>query len=80
MITLLIGVTTLAAIGLGWYGYRASARIATWGRNMDEQDRIFRAMASPDCVDSQRSIPVIRDGVGALQVVGGHLPIGAPSK
>jgi len=80
MIALLVGVTTLAVIGLGWYGYKASVRISTWGRNMDEQDGIFQAMTGPERLESPRSRPPIRDGVGSLQAVGGHLPVGAPSK
>jgi hypothetical protein len=44
MIALLIGTLALAGVALGWYGYRASVRIAVWGRNMDECDRIFQTM------------------------------------
>jgi hypothetical protein len=80
MIALLVGITTLAAMGLGWYGHKASVRIATWGQNMDEQDSIFQAMAAPECVAPQRSRPSIRGGVSSRQPIGGHLPIGAPSK
>ena len=81
MIALLVGVTTLAVIGSGWYGYKASVRISTWGRNMDEQDGIFQAMTGPERLESpKRPNFSIRDGVGSLQAVGGHLPVGAPSK
>lgn len=42
MISLLFGTLILAGIGLGWYGYKASLRIAEWGRGMDECDHIFQ--------------------------------------
>lgn len=43
MIALLIGASTLIAIGVaGWYGYRAYCRIQEWGRRMNEIDRIFQ--------------------------------------
>jgi hypothetical protein len=45
MIACLIGVSALLGSGLGWLGYRASLRIAEWGRNMDECDRIFQMAA-----------------------------------
>jgi hypothetical protein len=80
MITLLVGVTTVAAIGLGWYGHKAMVRISIWGRNMDEQDAIFQAMEGPEFSESPRSRALIREGVGSLQAVGRHLPIGEPSK
>jgi hypothetical protein len=44
MITLLVGTSILAGVGLGWYGYKASLRIAAWGRGMDECDRIFQTV------------------------------------
>jgi hypothetical protein len=42
---LLLGATTLAIAVLGWYGYRAFVRIETWGRNMNDCDRIFQEAA-----------------------------------
>ena len=42
MITFLVGISMLAGVGLGWYGYKASLRIAAWGRGLDECDRIFQ--------------------------------------
>jgi hypothetical protein len=42
MIALLMGASVFAGVVLGWYGYKASVRIAVWGRNMDECDRIFQ--------------------------------------
>ena len=48
MTTLLFGATTLAVVALGWYGYRAFVRIATWGRNMNDCDRIFQEAAIHD--------------------------------
>jgi len=42
MMSLLIGSSLVAGIGLGWFGCKASRRIAQWGRNMNEVDRIFQ--------------------------------------
>ena len=41
MIALLVGVS-VAVAGLGWCGYKASVRIAEWGRNMNACDEIIR--------------------------------------
>jgi hypothetical protein len=48
MTALLIGATTLAVVALGWVGYKALLRIETWGRNMNDADRIFQEAAVPD--------------------------------
>ena len=45
MIIFLLGTSTIAGVGLGWYGYKARLRIAEWGRGMDECDQIFQAVA-----------------------------------
>jgi hypothetical protein len=45
MIALLIGIFAMAAVGLGWYGHKASVRIETWGRHANERDLIFQAMS-----------------------------------
>jgi hypothetical protein len=45
MIPLLIASFTVAGAGIGWVGYKANARIAEWGRNMNECDRIFQIAA-----------------------------------
>jgi hypothetical protein len=81
MIVLLVGVTVLAVTGLGWYGHKASVRIATWGRNMNEQDGIFQAMADQEeWAEPEDSRSRNRGRVGQVQAVGGHLSAGAPSK
>jgi hypothetical protein len=81
MIASLIGITTLAAVGLGWYGHKASARIATWGQNLNEQDSIFQAMAEPaERGDIQTGRAISRGSVGSLQAVAGHLSVGASLK
>ena len=40
MIPLMIGTSLVAGALLGWYGYKASLRIAAWGRNMNEREGI----------------------------------------
>ena len=47
MITLMVGASVLAGVGLGWYGYKASVRIEAWGQGMNECDLIFQAMSEP---------------------------------
>ena len=42
MIPLLIGISLLAGLGLGWFGHKAKLRIDIWGRNEQEQDLIFQ--------------------------------------
>ena len=48
MIALLIGVTTLAGMAFGWYGYKAHLRIETWGRKMNEIDGICQEESLAD--------------------------------
>jgi hypothetical protein len=64
VITLLIGTSMIAGIGLGWYGYKASLRIAEWGRGMDECDQIFQTategIGSTNFEDVRKRIP--KDG------------------
>ncbi len=45
MVIFLLGTSIVAVGGLGWYGHKASLRIAEWGRGMDECDQIFQAVA-----------------------------------
>ena len=46
MMTLLTSLTILAFAGtLGWYGHKASLRIAAWGEGMNQRDRILCGMA-----------------------------------
>jgi hypothetical protein len=70
MIALLIGASVFAGVVLGWYGYKASVRIAVWGRNMNECDRIFQ-MASEHTDDGRLqgsgNVPAI------LPIAGKHL-------
>jgi hypothetical protein len=42
MILLLVGAGVVAGSGIGALAYKANARIAAWGRKMDEIDDIFR--------------------------------------
>jgi hypothetical protein len=42
MIVLLVGTSVAAGVALGWYGYKASVRIQTWGQRMNECDSIFQ--------------------------------------
>jgi hypothetical protein len=46
MIALLVGTLIVAGVWIGWYGYRASLRIAEWGRRMDECDSIFQTVTA----------------------------------
>ncbi|MGA1982812.1 MAG: hypothetical protein ABSG84_10060 [Acidobacteriaceae bacterium] len=48
MTTLLLGATALAVVALGWFGYRAFVRIETWGRKMNDCDRIFQEAGIQD--------------------------------
>jgi hypothetical protein len=79
MITLIVGASVLAGIGLGWYGYKASIRIEAWGRGMNECDLIFQAM-SEDMDDGgfrgspRRPVGNVR---GAGVFAGPHLGTGA---
>jgi hypothetical protein len=53
---LLIGVSTLAVVGLGWFGHKALRRIEAWGRNMNEIDGIFQGSAMEDGGWSSRPV------------------------
>jgi hypothetical protein len=58
---LLIGMTILAFAGtLGWYGHKASLRIAAWGEGMNQRDRILCGMAeSSEYAGSERDNTLI---------------------
>jgi hypothetical protein len=74
MITLLIGTSVAAVGGLGWYGFKASLRIAEWGRGMDECDRIFQAaegVGSINFEEGRKRAP--KDGPRILPFVIPHL-------
>ncbi len=43
MTILLVGMSVLAGLGLGWFGHKAKLRIDLWGRNAEQQDLIFQA-------------------------------------
>lgn len=45
MIVLMIGTTAMVAVGIGWYGHKASLRIAYWGLRVNEQDLIFQRLS-----------------------------------
>ena len=56
MITLLIGFSVIAGVGLGWYGHKAVLRINRWGQNANACDDIFRAAtAGEDNRDSAKA-------------------------
>jgi len=64
MTTLLIGATTLAVAVLSWFGHRAFLRVETWGRNMNDVDRIFQDAALNDGVwDSAVTRKRTRSGI-----------------
>jgi hypothetical protein len=75
MITFLLGTSAVAGVGLGWYGYRASLRIAEWGRAMNECDQIFQAAtegtSSTNLEEGRKRIP--KDGPRILPFVTPHL-------
>ena len=62
MVALLVGVS-VAVAGLGWCGYKASVRIAEWGRNMDACDNIFRTVSE---LEDGEQIPAV-ECVSAVQ-------------
>jgi hypothetical protein len=75
MIALLVGTSVVAGIGLGWYGYKASLRIAAWGRGMDECDLIFQAVTEgsgpTNFEDGWKRVP--KDGPRIAPFVTSHL-------
>jgi hypothetical protein len=78
MIPLLIGAFAVAGAGIGWVGYKANVRIAEWGRNMNECDRIFQMAAEGEGDPDQ---PMVRsrsteDGRAKTPFVGQHMPTG----
>jgi len=74
MIPLLFGATTLAVAVLGWYGYRASIRIAAWGERMNDCDRIIQTVTeetgSAYFEDGRKRIP--QDGPRMSPLVTSH--------
>ena len=79
MITLMVGASILAGIGLGWYGYKASIRIEAWGDGMNECDAIFQAVSEPAGDGGFQGSP--RRPVGNIRAAGAfagqHLRAGA---
>ena len=72
MIALLVGVS-VAVAGLGWCGYKASVRIAEWGRNMNACDDIFRRASE---LAGEELMPVV-ESVSVVQARGKReIPIG----
>jgi hypothetical protein len=75
MITLLVGISILGGVGLGWYGYKAFLRIEAWGRGMDECDQIFQAMSegtgSTGFEEGRKRAP--KDGPCIAPLVTSHL-------
>jgi len=76
MMPLLIGVGAVGVAGLAWFGYKANKRIASWGRNMDEVDRIFQ-MANE--AEEEAEMQAVRsraadDARAKAPFVGQHLP------
>jgi hypothetical protein len=57
MSAFLIGTSVLAALALARFGYKASLRIAEWGRNMDEIDLIFQTAAGAENLGEFLSSP-----------------------
>jgi hypothetical protein len=68
MSALLIGMSAIVGIGLGWYGYKAHLRIEAWGRNMNECDQIFQIASGemPEELDG-----LVKDG-RRLASMAGH--------
>lgn len=80
MIALLIAISISTGTVLGWFAYKASLRIRTWGLNLDAQDRIFQEAAREDSVDSQSSRKRPEADHGPVPALGRrHLPFGAVS-
>lgn len=48
MITSLVAGVVVAGAGIGWYGHKASVRIARWGEAMNEQDRLIRSLSGDE--------------------------------
>jgi hypothetical protein len=74
MTALLIGMSAIVGIGLGWYGYKAHLRIEAWGRNMNECDQIFQ-IASGEM--PEESDGLAEDGRRVASMTGHNLHPGA---
>ena len=59
MIALVIFVSLSLGTLLGWFGHKVSLRIAVWGIQMNEQDRVLQEIAGsgivPDEFQPQRA-------------------------
>ena len=55
-----IAIFLIVATGAGWLGYRALARIAIWGRAMNQQDANFRAVTEQEIDGALHRIQVLR--------------------
>jgi hypothetical protein len=71
VIGLLIMLSIMAGMLVGWSGHKASLRIRTWGLRMNEQDEIFREAGDSEGRGSERV------GRGRPESpLGSHLPLG----
>ena len=71
MIGLLIMLSIMAGMLVGWSGHKASLRIRTWGLRMNEQDEIFREAGDSEGRGSEQA------GRGRpAPPLGSHLPLG----
>ena len=78
MIALLISTSLVAGTVLGWFGYKATLRIQAWGRNMNEQDRIFQEAMPEASVEPPKGHKRPGSDAGAVPaLVSHHLPLGA---
>jgi hypothetical protein len=74
MTALLIGMSAIAGMGLGWYGYKAHLRIEAWGQNMNACDQIFQ-IASGEMPDGFQG--PAKDGRRIASLAGPNLHPGA---
>ena len=78
MIPLLVGIVVVAGAGIGWVGYKANARIAEWGKRMNEIDDIFRMDAEAEHPSGHPAAPRRQpeEGRSKTPFAGQHLPTG----
>ncbi|HEV2645073.1 MAG TPA: hypothetical protein VGU46_01780 [Acidobacteriaceae bacterium] len=74
----LIVFGTVGVTGLGWFGYKASKRIALWGHNMNDIDQIFQATNAEEEEAQMQAVRsrMAEDARAKGPFVGQHLPAG----
>ena len=76
IVALMIRTFTVAGVGLGWYGHKASLRIESWGRRANERDLILQQMSGREdsCESGLISNRRVEDTSSGASIAHPHFP------